>query len=304
MVQNKIGSLSVMAMTLLMSAFGAQANSDVLANAKQAGQINFGYLADEAPYSSLNEKSGEPTGYAIDLCNKVAESIKAQPGYGDMKVVYHPTQLNEGLQQVAEGELDLLCGAAMETLTRREQVSFSTPIGKGGLSAVINENASADLKRVLEDKPAHTGPKWRATVNRGLANHTYVVHEGTVTEAWVRNKIKQLGVVATVVTAKTHDEGVKLVSEGLADAYFADRFELIGELHHSHLSNVELSPQVFEVAYGRLALPKNNDDFRLLIDRTLSELYQSDDFVPMYTQYFGKPTKETLNDYQGYNISQ
>ncbi|MDE1266193.1 hypothetical protein, partial [Vibrio aestuarianus] len=61
--------------------------------------------------------------------------------------------------------------------------------------------------------------------------------------------------------------------------------------------------QVFEVAYGRLALPKNNDDFRLLIDRSLSELYQSDDFVPMYTQYFGEPTKETLNDYQGYSIS-
>ncbi|WP_261928060.1 hypothetical protein, partial [Vibrio aestuarianus] len=80
MVQNKIGSLSIVAMTLLMSAFGAQANSDVLANAKQTGQINFGYLVDEAPYSSLNEKSGEPTGYAIDLCNKVAESIKAQPG--------------------------------------------------------------------------------------------------------------------------------------------------------------------------------------------------------------------------------
>lgn len=303
MVLNKVSSLSAVAMTLMLG-IAPLANADVLTHAQQEGQLTFGYILDEAPYSSMSATTGQPEGFAIELCEKVAQNITQQPAYADMKVVYLPTSIEDGFKQVENGDLDMLCGATVETLSRREHVSFSTPVSVGGLTAVINQNADAALKKVLAGEQAHTGPKWRATINRGLANHTYVVHQGTVTETWVRDQIKHLGVVANVITAKTHEEGVKLVSEGKADAYFADKAELVAQLHNSTFSNVQLTEHVYTTATERFALSKNDDQFRLAVDRALSEFYQSNEFLPMYTKYFGAPTEATLNQYQSYIIAE
>lgn len=303
MILNKITSLSAVAMTLVLG-IAPLANANTLANAKQEGKLSFGYIVDEAPYSSISESASQPEGYAIELCNKVAQSIKAQPGYADLEVTYQPTSIKEGLNEVQNGNIDLLCGPFVETLSRRERVSFSIPIAIGGLSAVINHNADAALKQVLAGEKAHSGPTWRATVNRGLANHTYAVHEGEVAESWVRNKIKNLGVVANVVTAKTHAEGIKLVSEGKADAYFADKLSLVVQLNKSALNNVQLTEHIYEIATEHFVLGRNEDDFRTLVDKALSELYKSDDFVPLYTQYFGVPSEATMAQFQRYIIAE
>ena len=49
--------------------------------------------------------------------------------------------------------------------------------------------------------------------------------------------------------------------------------------------------------YG-LALAKNDDDFRLLVDSSLSRLYRSPEFEPVFTRYFGKPGPAVLLRYQ------
>ncbi|GLS91856.1 hypothetical protein GCM10007916_29260 [Psychromonas marina] len=302
MVKNKISSLSAVALTVLMMGTAPLTQANELSNTQQDGQLNFGYIVDEAPYSSV--EGNTPTGFAVELCTKVEDSFRAAHNTIDTKVVYHPVTIEEGLSQVQSGDLDMLCGAVVETLSRRQIADFSTPISMGGVSAVINQDADAGLKRVLEGEQAHKGPRWRATLNHGLANHAYAVHEGTVTEAWVRDQIKQLGVVATVTVVKTHEDGVKLVSEGKADAYFADRAELATQVQKSGLDNVELSHQVYDKAAERLAITKGNDELRLMVDQVLSNLYQSDEFAPLYKQYFGELTPEVLSQYQGYIIAE
>ncbi|GLS91854.1 ABC transporter substrate-binding protein [Psychromonas marina] len=302
MVKNKISSLSAVALTVLMMGTAPLTQANELSNTQQDGQLNFGYIVDEAPYSSATDGT-KPTGFAVELCEKVEDTIKAAHNTVDLKVVYTPVTLEEGLSQVQSGDLDMLCGAVVETLSRRQMADFSTPISVGGITALINQDADATLKRVLEGEQAHTGPRWRATVNQGLANHTYAVHEGTVTEAWVRDQIKQLGVVATVVTAKTNEEGVKLVSEGKVDAYFADRSEIIAAIHTSSITNVELSPRIYAKATEHLVIAKGNSELRLLVDTVLSDLYQSDDFAPLHKKHFGDMGQAVIDEYQNYIIA-
>ncbi|HHC7402037.1 TPA: transporter substrate-binding domain-containing protein [Vibrio parahaemolyticus] len=252
--------------------------------------LTFGYIADEAPFSSLNQVTGQPDGYTIELCKAVAQSM----GVNNSNVKFVPVTLESGLQKISTNKFDMLCSAVTPTAERRQLASFSLPVFQGGVSAVLHKDAPHDLKRVLEGKPAHEGPKWRATINRGLANHTYVVHAQTVTEAWVKEQVKRLGVVANILTVDTHEQGLALVNSGEADAYFAEVDSLSNELTKGNFNKLELSGRVYETALQSIALPRNNDDFRLQVDKALSDTYNSAEFTKLYQRYFGHQQTEGI----------
>ncbi|MGD9021935.1 MAG: transporter substrate-binding domain-containing protein, partial [Lysobacterales bacterium] len=192
---------------------------------QEAGSVTIGFLPDQAPFSAA--ANGAAAGYSIDLCLRAVDVAKAKLGVSDLDIKYRSTgTVDQGLNLLAGGDIDLLCGAVTDTLKRRERVAFSIPIYNGGTGVVVSKDAPKDLRRVLAGKVAHEGPVWRSTVNRGLANHTYVVHKGTTDEAWVREQVATLGVVATVVEVDDHAKGVAMVASGDADAYFADRMVL------------------------------------------------------------------------------
>ncbi|ELH3777133.1 transporter substrate-binding domain-containing protein [Vibrio parahaemolyticus] len=261
-----------------------------VALANENSSLTFGYIADEAPFSSLNQVTGQPDGYTIELCKAVAHSM----GVNNSNVKFVPVTLESGLEKISTNEFDMLCSAVTPTAERRQLVSFSLPVFQGGVSAVLHRDAPHDLKRVLEGKPAHEGPKWRATINRGLANHTYVVHAQTVTETWVKEQVKRLGVVANILTVDTHEQGLALVNSGEADAYFAEVDSLSNELTKGNFNNLELSGRVYETALQSIALPRNNDDFRLQVDKALSDTYNSAEFTKLYQRYFGHQQTEGI----------
>jgi polar amino acid transport system substrate-binding protein len=262
-----------------------------------AGVLKIGYVSDAAPFSS-KDASGQPAGYSIELCQRIVGAIKSKLAMPALPVSYQPTSVSDGLDQVANGSIELLCGSATDTLQRRERVAFSLPIYTSGVGVVLHKNAPQTLVRVLEGKVAHTGPTWRATINQGLANHTYAVHAGTVTEAWVRERVATLGVVATVITVQTHEAGIDLVESNKADAYFADRAILVQDIQKD--PDLMVLDRYFTFEPIALVLPRNDDDFRLLVDTTLSKLYRSDDFEPLYAQYFGKPGEVTLTLFKAF----
>ncbi|EJG1882908.1 transporter substrate-binding domain-containing protein [Vibrio parahaemolyticus] len=261
--------------------------------------LTFGYIADEAPFSSLNQVTGQPDGYTIELCKAVAQSM----GVNNSNVKFVPVTLESGLQKISTSDIDMLCSAVTPTAERRQLASFSLPVFQGGVSAVLHKDAPHDLKRVLEGKPAHEGPKWRATINRGLANHTYVVHAQTVTEAWVKEQVKRLGVVANILTVETHEQGLALVNSGEADAYFAEVDSLSNELTKGNFNNLELSGRVYETALQSIALPRNNDDFRLQVDKALSGTYNSAEFTKLYQRYFGHQHSEGIDAIKYFSLN-
>jgi polar amino acid transport system substrate-binding protein len=254
------------------------------------GTLSFGYIQDESPFSSLNSVTGQADGYTIELCQAIANSMKVESS----DVTFTPMTLESGLQKLANNEIDVLCSAITPTAERRQSASFSIPVFQGGISAVLRQDASHDLKRVLEGKPAHQGPKWRATVNRGLANHTYVVHEQSVTETWVKQQVARLGVIANVVTVKTDAQGLEMVNSGEADAYFGEVSSLSSSLTKGNFNSLEMSGRVYETALLSLAIPRNNDDFRFTVDKALSDAYNSAEFVELYQRYFGHQHNESL----------
>jgi polar amino acid transport system substrate-binding protein len=290
---------SLMAVAMALVTMPLLASADTLERIKTSGTFTIGFVSDQAPFSSA--APGGAKGYSIELCQQVADATKARLGLTDLAVKYTATSVAAGLEKVASGEVDLLCGSVTDTLKRRETVAFSIPIFNSGIGALIRTDAPPALVRVLNGEEAHTGPIWRSTIRGGLADHTYAVHAGTTTEAWVRKEIAGLRVTATVVTVDDHAKGVAMVLDRDADAYFADRTILQTYAARSiGADDLTIADRYFDYEPLALALARNDDDFRLLVDTTLSKLYRSDAFVDLYTRYFGKPSAITQTLFKAY----
>lgn len=269
-------------------ALSSVTHADTLQRIESSNTLNLGYVDDIAPFSSL--QNGEVSGYAIELCEKVVEQVKTELNLPALQVSYQSVNTTQGLTAVRDGALDLLCSPSVESLSQRKQVSFSLPIYTAGLAALVHKDAPEALLNVLNGKVAHSGPTWRATLNRGLANHTYAVKQGEATEAWIRKQQRMLGVVAKVVTVGSQEEGVQLVAEGKVDAFFSERMLLKTYLaRRDDASAMQVLERIYEYAPVAMALPRGDEDFRLLVDTALSKVQRSGELEQIYSRYFGEP---------------
>lgn len=280
------------------AALPLSASAQTLERIDRSNTVTIGFIPDQAPFSKAAGSIAE--GYAVALCMRAVDVAKEKLARPDLAVQYRSTGTVEaGLDTLAAGGIDMLCGAVTDTLKRREQVAFSIPIYNGGTGVVVKKGAPKDLTRVLAGKVAHEGPVWRSTINRGLANHTYVVHKGTTDEKWVREQVATLGVVATVVEVDEHAKGVEMVANGEADAYFADR-SILEQLVVGK-SDLNLLDRYFNFQVLAIAVQRGDDDMRLVVDTALSELYRSDEFAQFFSEYFGNPGDFTLKLFKAYS---
>ena len=245
--------------------------------------INIGFIPDQAPFAIQNAE-GPPTGYAIDLCNRVVTRIRGiVPG---ISVSYVETSLTDAFDAVAAGRIDLLCGAVTATLGRRETVDFSEPIFVTGASALLRTDSPRDLRELFLGERTISPP--RSLEMRSFQSSHVGVRAETTTETLLRRAVSDGGYSATVVRYPTHEEGLAALEAREIDAYFADRALLIGLLNRAqHPARLVLGTRLLtQEAYG-IAMARGDADLRLLVDRVLSAFYATPDFALLLATYFG-----------------
>lgn len=278
--------LVLLCLALLPLLAGAQ----TLERVRASQQLNVGYLAELAPFSATQD--GQAKGYAIELCQQVAEHLRREQGLAQLQVRFQPMGLEEGLTAVHDGSLDLFCSATVETLERRRQVSFSLPIYTAGRGVAVSREAPQGLVQLLNGEVVPNAPQWRANIARGLSNRRFLVLAGSSTEKWARDRMRELKVIASLRTVSNLREGMQMLVEGQADAFFSDRVLLHNWLTSSGLDQrLQVLDRVFDLEPVGLVLARDDEDFRLLVDSTLSELYRSGQIEPIYSRYFGPPTE-------------
>jgi polar amino acid transport system substrate-binding protein len=266
-----------------------------------ARAVNVGYVPGQPPFTTSGDP--KPTGYLIELCRYVTGVLGTRLGIQKLDVKFVATTPSAAYDALARGEMDLFCGPAGATLAERERVSFSIPVYVSGVGALVRKDASPSLMRVLNGQVAHTGPTWRATINAGLANQTFAVYSGSTTEAWVRERIANLGVLAKIVTVSKYDQGVDLLAQGKADALFGDRAVLIRyAAERGEGDELRVVDRRFTLEPLAMAMQRGDEDFRLAVDTALSRLYSSGTYERTYSTYFGQPTETARLLFQGYAL--
>jgi putrescine:ornithine antiporter len=259
----------------------------------QAGGVRLGYRTDARPFSYRDE-SGQPAGYAVELCRKVADLMETESGATTLNVEWVPLKVADGFGPVQQGKVDLLCGGDTETVAGRELVDFSIPIFPGGTGALLQADAPARLKEILSGRPP-TRPIWRANAGQLLQVQTFAVLGGTPVESWLNGKLKEFQLTSKVVPVSDYDTGIQQVLDGKANVLFGDRAVLLA-MAARQVSGGKLIvlDRSFTYESQALALTRGDDDFRLVVDRALSRTYASKEFPALYRQWFGEPGENTI----------
>jgi putrescine:ornithine antiporter len=266
------------------------ATAGTLERIKETGKLNLGYGGGRP--LSYQDESGNPAGFAVALCGKVADALKAELGTPSLSVNYVQMQGDEGLQAVAQGKIDLLCSATVTSLEARKQVSFSIPIFAGGVGAVVRIDASDRLKDVLSGRIPKAGPTWRGNSDILMRENTISVIPGSRAEHAFLERAQELKLIPKIAPVSDAATGIARVLDGRSNVFLADRAVLLDSVKRSGSTDLQVLDRYLTHETSAFALARDDSDFRLSVDTALSSLFRSDGFRPIYEKYFG-PINET-----------
>ena len=275
------------------------ASADTLQRIKDNNSFTIGFVANYAPFSEGNTQAA--SGYTIELCQQIGERIKQQLDLPELKLRYQPVSIEEMLNSVQSAQIDILCSPIDETLQRRETVSFSLPVIISGLGVVLRRDAPAFLLERVRSGPGADTPLWRGNVSQQLNKYSFAVLGSTNSADWAQQELRRLGLKSTLLTAGSSAEGIQMVVSGKANAFFDDRLVLLNRIAQAPDGDQLLVPErLFAETPAALAIGRGDEDFRLLVDRSISELLHSPRGIALYQKYFGEPSEQTLQLFRLY----
>ena len=108
---------------LAVTAAQAQDLTGTLKKIKETGTITVGHRESSIPFSYLDDKQ-QPIGYAMELCMRVVDAIKAELKLPNLKVALQPVTSSNRIPLLQNGTIDMECGSTTNSVQRQQQVAF------------------------------------------------------------------------------------------------------------------------------------------------------------------------------------
>jgi ABC-type amino acid transport substrate-binding protein len=280
--------------SLQLHAKEVQSSGETLARVRQTGTLRLGYYTDARPFSYKDE-AGKPAGYAVALCEEIAGDVKAELGLPSLALEFVQVTVTDRFDALQQGRVDLLCGPSVETLARRKEVSYSIPIFPAGLGALLRADAPAQIRDVLEGREPPYRPLWRASIGLGLQKRTFSAVTGTTGMGWLTDKLSEFKIDAQIVPVESHDVGVQAVLNRTSDVLFGERSILLdAKKRNPSAGHLVVLDRLFTYEPLALALARDDEDLRLIVDRSLSRLIRSGEIQVLYRTFLGEPDESAL----------
>lgn len=111
---------AVLFASLVAAPVTAQA-AGTLDKIKETGRITIGYREASIPFSYLDENQ-KPTGFAYEICLKIADAVKEHLQLDRLDVALTPVTSATRIPLIANGTVDLECGSTTNNLERQGRV--------------------------------------------------------------------------------------------------------------------------------------------------------------------------------------
>jgi glutamate/aspartate transport system substrate-binding protein len=262
--------LSIAAIVLSLFGFQALAQDGTLKKIKDTGSITIGHRDASLPFSYYDDKQ-QPIGYAMDLCHRIVDAVKAELKMPKLETKYQLVTSANRIPLMANGTIDLECGSTTNNIARQEQVWFT-------MTHFVTANRwvakkSAKLK-TLQDLKGKTIVSTAGTTN--------------IKQITEINAAQNLGM--NIISANGHPEAFQMVETGRAVAFVMDDILLAG------LAAQSRSPKDYEISsvglsvepYG-IMLRKDDKAFKAVVDKAMTQIYKSGQINAIYSKWFEKP---------------
>ena len=240
---------------------------DTLRRLRDTGTLLVGVRESSVPFSFVDAQ-GQPQGYSVDLCLRIADALKSELKLPRLDVKYVPVTSANRIAFVREGKVDLECGSTTNTRDRQKEVAFAYTTFVAGIKMLAKKSSNING---IED----------------LRGKAVVVTKGTTSEKMIRQLDEERMLKLTVLESPDHNQSFRAVQEGKAVAFPMDDVLLYGLISKSG------KPDEFAVVgkylsvepYG-IMLRRDEPAFERLVDKTLGDLFVSGEAKKLYAKWF------------------
>jgi glutamate/aspartate transport system substrate-binding protein len=251
-------------------ALPAAAQQGTLDKIKSSGAITIGHRDASIPFSYYDDKQ-QPVGYAMDLCLRIADAVKADLKMPKLEVKYQLVTSANRIPLMANGTIDLECGSTTNNLERQKQVWFTITHFVTANRWVAKKSANL---MTLQDLKGKTVVSTAGTTNiKGI------------TEI---NAAQNLGL--NIISANGHPEAFQMVETGRAAAFVMDDILLYSLAAQSRTpGDYAISTTATSVEPYGIMLRKDDVAFKKVVDAAMTGIYKSGQINAIYEKWFLKP---------------
>jgi glutamate/aspartate transport system substrate-binding protein len=268
-LSRSILAASVAAIALTSGAVQAQ-ESGTMKKIRETGQITVGHRESSTPFSYLDDKQ-QPIGYAMDLCAKVVDAVKAEMKLPSLKVAYQPVTSSNRIPLLQNGTIDMECGSTTNSVARQQQVAFGPTYFVINVTAAVKK--SANVKTIAE-------------LNGKNVSST----SGTTAVPLIKGYEKTKNIDVKEIYGKDHAESFLLLADDRVSAFIMDDILLAGQIANSKSPSeyMILPESLRQEPYG-IMLRKDDAQFKALVDKTIGAVYKSGEINGIYAKWFTSP---------------
>jgi glutamate/aspartate transport system substrate-binding protein len=262
--------LSIVAAVLGLFSLQALAQDSTLKKIKDTGSITIGHRDASVPFSYYDDKQ-QPIGYAMDLCHRIVDAVKAELKMPGLKTNYQLVTSANRIPLMANGTIDLECGSTTNNVARQEQVGFTMTHFVTANRWVFKK--SANLNKLSD-----------------LKGKTIVSTAGTtnIKQMTELNTAQNLGM--NIISANGHPEAFQMVETGRAVAFAMDDILLAGLAASArNPKDYAISSEATSVEPYGIMLRKDDKAFKAVVDKAMSDIYKSGQINAIYSKWFEKP---------------
>lgn len=260
---------SGLTLALLVASAGALAQSPTLERISKNKEFRIGYRTDASPLSYRNS-SGDPSGYSVDLCRRIAAAVKNHLGQDDIETTFVKVDTDNRFDAIEKGDIDIECGSTTLTMSRQDQVDFTLmTFVTGGSVLALSESGIGTLA--------------------DLAGKKVGVSPGTTTMEKLRAYLAENLVDAEIVTVADRAAGMDALNNQDIDAFASDQIVLIGQVIEAlYPKRYSLVSETFSYEPYALMVPRNDSEFRMVANKALTQVYRSGQHIQIYNRWIGR----------------
>ncbi|MEJ8857115.1 transporter substrate-binding domain-containing protein [Variovorax robiniae] len=267
----KISAVTSALVLLGLASFagGAQA-ADTLAKIAAANKISLAYRESSVPFSYLNGPE-KPIGFSVDIANAVAAEVKKKLNKPNLEVGLMAVTSQNRIPLITNGTIDLECGSTTNNTARGKDVSFAINHFYTGTRLLVKKTSGVKDYADLKGK--------NVAITAGTTNMQVVRKY---------NEEKKLGI--DIISAKDHADALLLVESDRATAFAMDDILLFGlKANAKSPAELEVVGESLQVEPYACMLPKDDPQFKALVDGVITGMMKSGEFAKLYDKWFMQP---------------
>ncbi len=262
---------SILLRASLLAALTASAYAGpTLDRIRSSGRITIAHRESSVPLSYLDADK-KPIGYAVDLCLRLADAVKAKLALPRLEIGYVMVTGADRIPAIVEGRADLECGSTTNNAERRTKVAFTVPHYITGARYLVRADSGIDQLTDFEHKK--------------LASTKGTTPLKAITAA---NRDRLMGI--EIVEVPDHEAAVKLVESKQVDGFAMDDVLLYGlRASRADPAQFKVVGKFLTVEPLAIMLSKDDPEFKRIVDDEMKRLVTSRQIYPIYERWFMQP---------------